>query len=235
MAYGDNYALKEPSSLGVRSKRLLNRRLYNLMRQDCRAGPLKLLEVGAGHGFFAEICTELGNEFFAIEPNKIMYDGLVSKNYSVKQVYCPPIPHQSEEFDLVYAGYVLEYLQDAKTAFTFVEECHRVLRPGGVLAIVSSDYMKMGKEFWNVAYMTSFATTERRIRQLLFDAGFEHTRSVFFAGNLFGATRYFAYVFYKFYSYNLFNAIFRQKTPLDSRFYKLRVTFPEGVLITGKK
>jgi len=235
MAYGDNYALKNPSEFGKKSKHLLNKRIYGHLVSGCRNSPAQVLEIGVGHGFFAKICRDSGSDFFGVEPNTIMYDSLLEQNYSVKQASCPPIPYESEQFDLVYSGYVLEYLKDPFTAYDFIHECHRVLRPGGILGVVFSDYMKMGKEFWNVAYMVSFVTTDRRVRQLVFDNGFTNVRSIFFAGNLFGTSRYLAYIFYKFYNYKLLSAIFSQRSILDSRFYKFRVTFPEGVLIIGKK
>ena len=55
----------------------------------------------------------------------------------------------------------------------FVAESWRALKPGGVLFIVVPDYLKERTFFWDVDYTHNFVTTERRVRQLLFDGGFE--------------------------------------------------------------
>ena len=236
MAYGDNYATKVPSRLGIESKSLLNRKFYRLIcAQIERSSPLSVLEVGAGHGFFAAACVDAGDTYTGLDSNELLVDQLHAKGYSVKSCTVPPLPYEDATFDVVYAGYFVEFLPDPRTVFEFFCECERVLRPGGVLAIVSSDYMIMGKEFWNVSYMAGFATTERRLLQLLFDSGFQHKHTSFFAGNLFGIKRYAAYLLNYFYPYNFLNTISGQRSNLNSRYYKLRVSFAEGLCVIGVK
>jgi SAM-dependent methyltransferase len=235
MPYGDCYALKDPSGIGKRLKALLNQRIYNRIAANFEEKPLTILEIGVGHGFFAEVCKSSGQRFYGVEPHPVMYKDLIKRHFQVKQYYSPPIPYDDDEFDIVYCGYLLEFLKDVSTAYEFILECRRVLRPNGIIAIVSSDCVKMKEEFWNVSYMASFATSERRVKQLFYDVGFEHIKTVHFAGNLFGPWRYLAYIFYKIYSYDVLNFIFCQRNKLDSKFYKFRVTFPEGFLILGRK
>ena len=230
MVYGNHYAEKQPLRIGSRSKSLLNRRLYRKIGEYGSPGPKRVLEIGAGHGFFAEACTGHGDRYIGIEPNPVTFEQLHDRGFEVLQDSCPPIPFGDQEFDVVYAGYVFEYLESPPVALELLMEMKRVLKPGGQVAIVSSDFMRMKKEFWNVSYMTSFVTSERRFKQLAYDAGLIHRECLHFAGNLFGPTRYLAYLFYSFYSYRFLDALFGQHSKLDSRFYKLRVTFPEGVL-----
>ena len=54
----------------------------------------------------------------------------------------------------------------------WVGEAHRVLRPEGMLVVVVPDYLKERTFFWDVDYTHNFVTTERRVRQLLYDSGF---------------------------------------------------------------
>lgn len=235
MAYGNHYADKQPLRIGAKSKSILNRRFYRHIVQYCPPPPLKILEIGAGHGFFAAACTEKPNDYVAIEPNRIMREQLRGRGYEVFEDSCPPIPFSARQFDLVYAGYLVEYLPTPRAAFELFREIERVLAPGGVAAIVSSDHMRMKKEFWNVSYLTAFATTERRLKQLFYDTDLEHLETKNFAGNLFGISRFLAYMFYSVYSYRFLESVFRQRSKLDSRFYKLRVTFPEGLLSIARK
>ncbi len=234
MPFYDNYALKQPTNIGKKLKTILNQKIFDQLVTS-KEKKLRILEIGVGHGFFADICVNNGLEFFGVEPNETMYKWLTEKGLSVKQCVCPPIPYDSNFFDLVYCGYVLENIKDPKSAYDFLLEIFRVLKPEGRLGIVSSDYMKMGKEFWNVSYMNSFVTTERRIKQLFIDTGFEFQKSIFFSGVIFGPARYLPYLFYKIYNYNFLARLFGKHKQTDSIFYKFRVTFPESFLVIGKK
>jgi SAM-dependent methyltransferase len=55
----------------------------------------------------------------------------------------------------------------------FTSEAFRALRPGGLFFVVVPDYLKERTFFWDVDYTHNFVTTERRVRQLLNDNGFE--------------------------------------------------------------
>ena len=55
----------------------------------------------------------------------------------------------------------------------FTAEALRALRPGGVFFVVVPDYLKERTFFWDVDYTHNFVTTERRVRQLFNDGGFE--------------------------------------------------------------
>jgi hypothetical protein len=58
-------------------------------------------------------------------------------------------------------------------ARAFVAEARRALRPDGVFFVVVPDYLKERTFFWDVDYTHNFVTTERRVRQLLYDGGFD--------------------------------------------------------------
>jgi hypothetical protein len=60
---------------------------------------------------------------------------------------------------------------DAARAFT--AEALRGLAPGGVFFVVVPNYLKERTFFWDVDYTHNFVTTERRMKQLLGDGGFE--------------------------------------------------------------
>ena len=63
-------------------------------------------------------------------------------------------------------------------ARAFVAEGLRALRRGGVLFIVVPDYLKERAFFWDIDYTHNFVTTERRVRQLLYDGGLEIAATV---------------------------------------------------------
>jgi len=95
------------------------------------------------------------------------------KGLEVIEGWAPPIPATDASADVVYADQVLEHMSGIDAAREFVSEARRVLRPGGTFFVVVPDYLKERTFFWDVDYTHNFVTTERRIRQLLYDGGFE--------------------------------------------------------------
>jgi SAM-dependent methyltransferase len=75
--------------------------------------------------------------------------------------------------DVVYADQVLEHMSGIDAARQFTAEALRSLRPGGLFFVVVPDYLKERTFFWDVDYTHNFVTTERRVRQLFNDGGFE--------------------------------------------------------------
>jgi SAM-dependent methyltransferase len=59
---------------------------------------------------------------------------------------CRPLPHATGSVDVIYTSHMLEHLfrEDAET---FLRECHRVLRPGGVLRLAVPDLALDVKEY----------------------------------------------------------------------------------------
>lgn len=59
---------------------------------------------------------------------------------------CKPLPHATGAVDVIYTSHMLEHLfrEDAEA---FLRECHRVLRPGGVLRLVVPDLALSVKEY----------------------------------------------------------------------------------------
>jgi SAM-dependent methyltransferase len=54
------------------------------------------------------------------------------------------IPYGDETFDVVYHSHVLEHFA-RKAAFFFLTECHRVLKPGGVVRVVVPDLERIAR------------------------------------------------------------------------------------------
>ncbi len=103
----------------------------------------------------------------------MLIDELRGKGLEVVQGYAPPILAVDASADVIYADQVLEHMSSIDAAREFVSEAWRVLRPGGIFFVVVPDYLKERTFFWDVDYTHNFVTTERRVRQLLYDGGFE--------------------------------------------------------------
>jgi SAM-dependent methyltransferase len=59
------------------------------------------------------------------------------------------IPFADKMFDVVYHSHVLEHI-DREHALDFLNECHRVLKPGGTIRIVVPDFELLAKQYLDV-------------------------------------------------------------------------------------
>jgi SAM-dependent methyltransferase len=134
--------------------------------------PGDMLEIGPGKGSLALAALDAGWRYRAIEASPILISELRSKGLEVIEGWAPPMRTGDATCDVVYADQVLEHMSGIDAARAFVAEALRVLRPGGVLFVVVPDYLKERGFFWDVDYTHNFVTTERRVRQLLYDGGF---------------------------------------------------------------
>ena len=138
-----------------------------------RPAPGEMFEIGPGHGTLAEQAVEAGWRYTAIEASPILVDVLRKKGLTVIESWTPPIPIGDASADVVYADQVLEHMSGIEAARNFTAEAYRSLRAGGIFFVVVPDYLKERTFFWDVDYTHNFVTTERRVRQLFNDNGFE--------------------------------------------------------------
>jgi SAM-dependent methyltransferase len=138
-----------------------------------RAPPGDMLEIGPGQGTLADRAVASGWHYTAIEPSPDLAGRLSRQGRTVIQAWTPPFPVRDTCCDVVYADQVLEHMPGIDAARMFVREMRRVLRPDGVALVVVPDYAKEGWFFWDIDYTHNFVTTERRMRQLFNDGGFD--------------------------------------------------------------
>ena len=151
--------------------------------------PADFLEVGPGQGAIADLAREAGYRYRAIEASELLIAEMRGRGIEVQQAFTPPFPEPDLSFDIVYADQVLEHMSGIDAAREFVAEAHRVLRPGGVLFVVVPDYLAERGFFWDIDYTHNFVTTERRVKQLFYDGGFETKAMVRSIGAATGFTR----------------------------------------------
>ena len=135
--------------------------------------PGVMFEIGPGHGTLAEQAVAAGWNYTAIEASPILVDVLRQKGLAVIESWTPPIPIADASADVVYADQVLEHMSGIDAARQFTTEAFRALRSGGIFFVVVPDYLKERTFFWDVDYTHNFVTTERRVRQLFNDNGFD--------------------------------------------------------------
>lgn len=57
-----------------------------------------------------------------------------------------PLPFHDNTFDIVYHSQFIEHLPHDK-AFSFIRECHRILKPNGILRLVTPDLKNQAAEY----------------------------------------------------------------------------------------
>ncbi len=93
----------------------------------------KVLDCGCCTGYFSKLLMDRGNHVQAVELSPPAVKSARDKGvYVVEHDLEEPLPFEDESFDVVVAFEILEHLFDTKG---FLEECRRVLTPGGEILI----------------------------------------------------------------------------------------------------
>ncbi|MGL1887279.1 MAG: class I SAM-dependent methyltransferase [Reichenbachiella sp.] len=115
-----------------------------------------VLEPGCGEGRGIELLSPLSESYLALDKIQEVIDELKEKHEGVdfKQAVFPPFTDiEDNSFDVVISFQVIEHIQEDKL---FLEEIHRVLKPGGK-AIITTPNIKMtlSRNPWHIREYTS--------------------------------------------------------------------------------
>ena len=100
---------------------------------------LKVLDVGSGPGYLAAEMAAQGAEVVGVDPSAAMRE-LAAELHPEIQFQAgeaASLPFPDASFDLVCSTQVLEYVADIPAA---LKEFRRVLRPGGMTALLDTDW-----------------------------------------------------------------------------------------------
>ena len=166
------FSEKSLTTYGAGRRARIERHRLDLLERFKRA-PGAFFEIGPGHGTLGELAVADGWQYTAIEASPLLMAVLKKKGLNVIEAWTPPMPMMDSSADVVYADQVLEHMRGIDDARQFTAEAMRSLKAGGIFFVVVPDYLKERQFFWDVDYTHNFVTTERRIKQLFNDGGFE--------------------------------------------------------------
>ncbi len=232
MAFFDHFAQGNPTQVGAWLEKLTKQREQAYISRFLSSKHAEILEIGPGQGLLAQLFIGKGfSQFDASEPNPLMNSRLLDMGVrTVSNFTVPPIQAPDCSYDALIVADVLEHLTDVESAQEFAKEAHRVLRPEGILAIISPDCVDWGSDFFNCDFTHNFVTTLRRARQLLYDSGFRIEGSRYTYGPLTGVAGFIVSRCLK-----LLTSLASGARSDDDKTYKLRLTFLRRFTIVGIK
>ena len=108
---------------------------------------IRLLDVGCSSGAFLTIANKLGFQAEGVEPAPQAAQGACSSGLKVHQGFLEDIKFPADTFDIVTMFEVIEHVRDA---FSLLNECHRIIKPGGLLMIGTAN-----TDSWTASIMKS--------------------------------------------------------------------------------
>ena len=111
-------------------------RLKKVARLIVEENPGSILDIGCGNGGFSSRFIALGFTVHGVDltDNQIAAaraNGLLAKQHDIAS---SRLPYESETFDIVFAGEVIEHLVDTTS---FLKDVHRILKPGGCVILTT--------------------------------------------------------------------------------------------------
>ena len=230
-AFFDHFSQRDkPTNAGMRLVRALARKIFAYAGI---APGQSVLEIGPGRGDFADICLERGVEYSAIEANQQMAESLEKRGANVVRAMVPPLPALDKTFDAVIMMNVMEHMNSMENALQITRQIRDVLKPEGKFVICSPDYLNWRRNFFNCDFSHNYVTTRRRLKQLLINGGFSHTRNCHLCGTLTGFPCFFISALVSRLPFGILNAMFAE-SKFFYKLYKIQLTFMRKVLIVGR-
>lgn len=230
MSYFDHFAQSRGTVLGNRlSRRAVSRQFAHIQRLLPSADSA-ILEIGSGQGDLADLFHQAGyHDYTVVEPNALMRDALAQRGFKTKNYLIPRLDEVNCSYDALVLFDVFEHLNDTSAAMTFIAEAARVLRPAGLLCILSPDYLHWQADFFNCDFSHSNVTSVRRMLQLFHNQRLRVLEYAYFSSFLEGLpATVLSYA-------GRAGLMFANSNGMDRRLYKLKLSCLRRFLIIGRK
>lgn len=139
----------------------------------------RLLDVGAGYGFFLEIARERGWEIFGTELTDEAVNHCREKGITMFKGEFQDIPLEPESFDIIISIEVLEHINNP---IEYVEKAHEVLRKGGMFYLTTPNFnaylrYRLKEQYNMIEYPNHLCYyTAKTLRKLFNEHGFRTQR-----------------------------------------------------------
>lgn len=171
--YSEYLKSRRPNKLGETWLRKWHGRMLARIISDLNIPvDARILEVGPGHGYFAEAAVQAGLNYCYADISEAIHLEMQKRRIVG---YLGPLNGLSGEaanFDVVYMSHILEHSTSWADARDLTESAYKRLRPGGLIVVISPDISSYRWNFWTSDWSHGFPTGRRNVVQLLNDVGF---------------------------------------------------------------
>lgn len=168
--YSD-YIRREPHPRAAVMIKSWHGRLLNRAFREIEAKPHSVLEIGPGHGYFAERCREQGLSYEFCDTSPAVMEKMSDLGFKGHLGLLDEIADKLGKYDLIWMSHVLEHSPTWLDARSLVSTASSLLSPQGVLIVVSPDVLSWRREFFNVDWSHGYPTAVRNVAQLFSDVG----------------------------------------------------------------
>jgi 2-polyprenyl-3-methyl-5-hydroxy-6-metoxy-1,4-benzoquinol methylase len=106
-----------------------------------------LLEVGCGNGWMLESFQKLGWNAFGVDFDPLAVNAARSRGLDVRQGTLEEQKFDENSFDAITVCHLIEHLYDPRK---LLEECYRLLKPGGHLVIATPNSSSLGHRIFGL-------------------------------------------------------------------------------------
>lgn len=145
----------------------------------------RILDVGCEKGTFLEYMHRRGWSCYGVEPGDKVYN-IASKNKELKVYHGELLDanFQSNFFHVIHLGNVIEHVSNPLEA---LKECHRILKEGALLIVVTPNYGSISTLLWGDAWRDFIAIhicffSKKTLKRTLAEVGFDIKRQVSWGG-----------------------------------------------------
>ena len=110
----------------------------------------RLLEIGCGSGIMLNYMDKLGWKTEGIDVDQSAVANAQGKGLNVSLGSLEQQNYQTDSFDAVMLSHVIEHVPDPKS---LLRECHRILKPGGMLTMVTPNNESIGCRVYKRSWM----------------------------------------------------------------------------------
>ena len=140
--------------------RTANINIINLFAAELPLDGKTILDFGCGTGNFAYAISKLTSaEIYGVEPSEGMRDKALNKGLDIRSGDHTMIPFGDSFFDFIYMTDVIHHVPDISAMFA---ELCRVLKPGGLICILTESYRQLESRFWVKYFPTTVEIEKKR-------------------------------------------------------------------------
>ena len=172
--YSD-YMQREPHPRNAVFIKRWHGKLLKLVLKDVAQMPRSVLEIGPGHGYFAEHCREAGFTYEFCDTSPAVLSKMNELGFQGHLGLIQDVAPNIGKYDMIWMSHVLEHSPTWLAAREMVSTCRELLSDEGFMVVVGPDALSWRREFWNVDWSHGYPTTIRNVSQMYNDVGLKNT------------------------------------------------------------